>query len=958
MSEAGEVVAEVDDEAATRVESASDVPSASSIREAPRPASELIRARLAETGDGGRLGRYLILRLLGEGGMGMVFAAYDEDLDRRVAIKLLRTDGPAARLDKRVLLAEAKAMARLSHPNVVQIYDVGEFGEQVFVAMELVNGASLRDWLKERPRSVAEIVRAFVEAGRGLQAVHDAGLVHRDFKPQNVLVSADGRVRVLDFGLAFAQAGGGRSPGEGDGSASGAAAGPGELLEGGTPAFMAPEQHAGGRIDARTDQFSFCVALYQALYGQRPFAGKGKELAAAVLAGEVRVPPADARAPAWLRRVVLRGLSRDPAQRWPSMAALTDTLGRDPWRLRLGVLAGFAVFVALAAALGAVAYYRARAEEQAARVCDGGAERLSAVWSPERRAAAEAAFRATGVVFAESTWSKVQARLDRFGDAWVAAHRGACEDHRRGELSASLYDRSSACLDAARRDLGALVQVFASADAAAVEKAVRATERLPNVERCVDREALAAAVRPPDSPEVAAVVEALRDAIAPIRADLLISRTARCAEIPGLVDRARSLEYVPSVAEAHVAESLCAETQGDYEAAVAALRAAIQAGVASGHDVVVVDALVRVIHVASYRLGRFAEARIWLELAEAFVARLGGRDALRTGVLRSRGVLLLTMGQPGEALPSFGEAIAQLERGGAPTTELFSVLNNRATAHAQLGDRASAAADLERAVRVSREVLGADHPDVALVMSNLGNSRAANGDIVGAEAILHEALAVKERLVGAVHPDLAPILTNIGALHERRGELAEAQAVFERVLEIRERALGPDHPGIATALANIAEVHNERGTPELARPMLVRALAIQERAERPDHPQVAGVLARLGRSELALGRAAEALLHLERSAAIYAANDLRAEEASYTDFYLARARWATARTDKDRARARELAVRSLAGANREVLSREIAALEAWLASIDAEAAAKRPATSPKSKKKKTTTTKK
>jgi hypothetical protein len=176
----------VDDDASTRVDAADSAPSSASVPSPGEPLrapiGELIRARL-RNGEGGRLGRYLILRLLGEGGMGLVFAAYDEDLDRKVAIKLLRTDGPAGPLDKNWLLAEAKAMARLSHPNVVQIYDVGELEGQIFVAMELVTGASLRDWLRQERRTIPEITRVFVEAGRGLAAVHRAGLVHRDFKP-------------------------------------------------------------------------------------------------------------------------------------------------------------------------------------------------------------------------------------------------------------------------------------------------------------------------------------------------------------------------------------------------------------------------------------------------------------------------------------------------------------------------------------------------------------------------------------------------------------------------------------------------------------------------------------------------------------------------------------------------------------------------------------------------------
>ncbi len=197
--------------------------------------------------------RYILDRILGRGGMGVVYAARDPKLGRDVAIKVLRTELARDPELARRVTHEARVMAKISHPNVLGVFDVGTVGDQVYISMELVAGASLRGWLDARPRSIAEIVEAFVAAGRGLVAAHAAGVVHRDFKPDNVLVGADGRIRVTDFGLA-------QELGD-DGPL------------GGTPAYMAPEQFAGGTVDGRTDQFSFCVTLYEALYGQRPFAG-------------------------------------------------------------------------------------------------------------------------------------------------------------------------------------------------------------------------------------------------------------------------------------------------------------------------------------------------------------------------------------------------------------------------------------------------------------------------------------------------------------------------------------------------------------------------------------------------------------------------------------------------------------------------------------------------------------
>ncbi len=304
---------------------------------------------------GAQVGRYLIGELLGSGGMGVVYAADDPELARRVAVKLLRKDLRAAIGEAR-LQREAQAMARISHENVIAVYDVGTHGDQVFVAMELVLGPSLRGWLKARPRTIGEIVRVFAAAGRGLAAAHAAGFVHRDFKPDNVLVGADGRVRVTDFGLARAD--GRHAPTQASRAASGLAIDLPLTMSGavvGTPAYMAPEQHAGRRATAASDQFGFCVALYEALYGERPFAGKTlAELAAEVAAGNVRPPARGRRVPASLRAIVLRGLSVRPGDRFATMDELVAALGRDRTRLPR-TLAWASLALAAIAAVGLLA---------------------------------------------------------------------------------------------------------------------------------------------------------------------------------------------------------------------------------------------------------------------------------------------------------------------------------------------------------------------------------------------------------------------------------------------------------------------------------------------------------------------------------------------------------------------------------------------------------------------------
>ncbi len=311
---------------------------------------------------GTQIGRYEVETLLGSGGLGVVYAAADPELGRRVALKLLKA-GPGDLSGEQVrLMREAQAMARVSHPNVVAVFDVGRWEDRVYVAMELVEGTHLRGWLAERPRRVGEIVDAFLAAGRGLQAAHAAGIVHRDFKPENVLVGRDGRVCVTDFGLARAATAGDAEDASAPPSVTPSSQ-PRTLLDTpltradvliGTPAYMAPEQHLVEHVDARADQFAFAVALYEALHGARPFAGKDyASLRSAVVRGRLE-PASDSAVPRPLRTIVERALRPAPGDRWPTMEALLHALGRDRTRLprRAAALAFAVLAVVGTAAIG------------------------------------------------------------------------------------------------------------------------------------------------------------------------------------------------------------------------------------------------------------------------------------------------------------------------------------------------------------------------------------------------------------------------------------------------------------------------------------------------------------------------------------------------------------------------------------------------------------------------------
>jgi formylglycine-generating enzyme required for sulfatase activity len=330
---------------------------------------------------GDTLGRYLVLEQLGAGAMGVVYAAYDPELDRKIAIKILRPQegkGDKTRRQER-LVREAKAMAKLSHPNVGAIYDVGVHGDQVFLAMEFLSGGTLRAWMAAKKRPWREVVKMFIEVGKGLAGAHAEGLIHRDFKPDNVLLDKNGAPKVVDFGLvrlnsaALDRSTTGSIDAISDDEAvalplAHTALAPNLTRTGaltGTPAYMAPEQFLGKDIDARTDQFAFCVALYEALYGERPFAGETLiAIADSVTDGRVRTSPSNASIPPWVRRVVVTGLHTKPADRYPSVEALVAALLDDPEVRRRNRLRAAGVFLAIVAVLGGTRYWFGRKQRE------------------------------------------------------------------------------------------------------------------------------------------------------------------------------------------------------------------------------------------------------------------------------------------------------------------------------------------------------------------------------------------------------------------------------------------------------------------------------------------------------------------------------------------------------------------------------------------------------------------
>ena len=456
---------------------------------------ELLLRMFGSTAGSPEIGRYTLLEPLGQGGHGIVYRARDPELGRDVALKVLRSSdtGPDRARRTARLLREARALARLSHPHLVPVYDVGTYadvsGWGVFIVMELAQGVSLQRWLAAA-RPWREIVRVLMDAGRGLAAAHREGIVHRDFKPQNVQV-AD-RVLVLDFGLA-GEAGGETSSGKSDGHATGGLTETGDVL--GTPAYMAPEQHDGQRADARSDQFAFCVTLYEALAGERPFgAATFATLASEKRSGEIAPHPRPSGVPARVWAAIRRGLAPDPTARWPSMGALLEEL--EAATRRRGPLLGVAGLVAGLAVWGWF----------------GGSTAPPCETSLSDQTQRERVDR----VLATSTGpdaSRLSSTLQQYADAWSLAATEACSEDRRARRG---------CLEERAAEFHATMDAILDDPDRTGASALALAEALTPVERC--REAGDAVAGPPE------VVNRIRTELAAIDPLIRASACARAAE--------------------------------------------------------------------------------------------------------------------------------------------------------------------------------------------------------------------------------------------------------------------------------------------------------------------------------------------------------------------------------------------------------------------------------------------
>lgn len=724
-------------------------------------------------GRGAVIGRYLVLDPLGRGANGTVLGAYDADLDRRVALKLLAKPLDADETRRQLLLTEAQAMAKIHHRNVAAVYDVGVWHDRLYVAMEYVAGPTLARWLSLRPRTPAEILAIHLDAAAGLEAAHEAGVVHRDFKPANVLVAPGERAVVVDFGLAMPQPG---ADARADDTAGFAVAG--------TPAYMAPEQFAGAVIDGRSDQFAFCVSLFEALAGARPFAGNSLAMLAANVSRAVVDPTAAARLPPRLRPVILRGLAREPERRYPSMMALVQALraaGRSTWTRRVWVAAGLG--------LAAAGIWGATRSPAPGVACEAGEAIVAGFWGDDARAAVRVVAPGASSSWLSSRRATLTRAVDAYLGAWALAHDEACAAMTTDEPARARA--RGLCLDNRLAAGRGMAEFVASREIASttVDNLVVA---LPSVEECRQQDLRRWTFAPTD-PELAAGVVELRARLDAIELDRVAAgRAADLGPYDALREEARALGFRPLVAEVALGHANALRSFDRWAEAQDELDDVISLAIEYDDLGLAATAVSRrLLFLQDLAAPRRDEAARWFRLAAAMHARSGAAVSERAVLANNYCVVLRQAGAAAEALEQclaaealYAEADAEPDAGRGYRRELLAARLNRAGCYIELGRYAEAEALSQEMVAAYDLEFGRAHPRSIVAVTHLAAVSLQSGRRHEAIARLDDAIARYGEAGMLRRATAGDQLLNLAVVKASVGDLMGARATYEQTIEI------------------------------------------------------------------------------------------------------------------------------------------------------------------------------
>ncbi|HLL53333.1 MAG TPA: tetratricopeptide repeat-containing protein kinase family protein, partial [Myxococcaceae bacterium] len=608
----------------------------------------------------------------------------------------------------------------------------------------------------------------------------------------------------------------------------------------GTPSYMPPEQYLGIASDARSDQFSFCAALFWSLYRRRPFDPKkvaeaarslkrgdaGEELTFGtnpVPTGVINEPPSRSSVPAWVRRAVLRGLSLLPQDRFPSMKALLDELSQEPRRVRRRQLAlGAGLAVVVAAGVGVTA-------RRNAQVCNGAELQVAQVWNPEVRKKLEDAFSATGKPFAREAAAGVVRVLDAYARDWSHEHKEACEATRvRGTQTEQLLSLRAVCLERRRKELGALARLLTTADARMMSRSMEAVDALPSLLECQDIDSLSAQVSLPADPARRARVELLNTEMAELKA---LGRAGRYDESvrlgAKLEHQVASIGYLPLQAELHANVGWAQQLLGDAEEGARLLELAVNEAEAARADRLKADAINKLVFVQGIQ-GRTEPTQQWARLAESSISRLGGDAELAAGLKGNLGNVALRQGRYDEARRYFEETRA-LQESILPQDHPRRIRTtyNLGLAALMIGEPARATQLLSDSLRRMEATLGKEHPEVSQCHSMLAWAYRDSGDPQRSLQHAEASVAIRKAVFGDGHPAVADALDAVGMTLIKLGRYDDARHTFEQAVAMKEKAMGPDNPALSYSYDGLGQTMLAAGRPEEAVAPLEKALSFE-----------------------------------------------------------------------------------------------------------------------------------
>jgi tetratricopeptide (TPR) repeat protein len=751
-------------------------------------------------------------------------------------------------------------MAKLSHPNIVAVFDADVVDALPYLVMEYVEGGTLAAWLTEARRSPAAVLDAFGQAGAGLSAAHAAGLVHRDFKPSNVLRRASGRVQVTDFGIAV----------EGPTASEGVH---------GTPAYMAPEQHAGTLADARSDQYALCVSLWEALTGYRPFRGDGLEDAKRQLAID---EPADARPlPRRLRALLLRGLSPAPNDRFASMDALRTALRGAGGRDRKVLLGMVGVTTVVGGGFAIHGSQQARLRSR----CEAEGQRVEASWDDTSRAALRASLAASGAHNASTLEARVLPWVDDFAGQWSQARTQNClAAPEPGEL----HERARDCLDESLERFDATLAALMESDPRLAQRSIKLAAGLGRPRECLDEALLRVRAPLPRDPNVRDALRSIREDRARHAAAVAAGDERNLAQAEALVERARQTQWAPAVIDGLVYLAERQDAAGAYDDARRSALEAFQLALAENYDLAALSATARLVYVVGYGLGQPEQGLDWSRTGHSIARRLGfAQDHPRMSAL----------------------------------------IANTAVVHWAGGDFEAAKAASEESLALKRKTFGPEHPSLAGTLENYGITLASMGDLDGAEDAFESALSLAETAFGEDHPSVASVALKQGTLALERKRAEQARTHFERARPLILQAYGPDHSDVALVHLLLANVAILEGDPAQALRDARVAHALLEGRD-PPHPYLATVLFVVGDAQAQLGEYDDAERVLRESHELQESLPESSRERHDVDTRLAEVLFVQAKTHDDPRRA--TTARELLSPHEDAKAKQ-REIDAWLA---------------------------